>query len=221
LLMDGILIPAHAGQPVSFRPPRWDEHHRHGAIEVAAGCPLLIIEGVGAGRRESAYLTDAAVWVQADERETEHRNLARVGQPGESPTVQHMRDWMAEEIAGPRPAVAETLEDYGNPRPGPPGCTFLPQSAPACASCGSRHHAAPARRLPSHRQCSRGCQPRQKARTPACEEVCRPTRRIGCASGLGQSVTERDSPGGPLGLAHAARAQGLCRPCGWARRWAS
>jgi hypothetical protein len=90
--MDGILIPAHAGQPVSFRPPRWDEHHRHGAIEVAAGCPLLIIEGVGAGRRESAYLTDAAVWVQADERETEHRNLARVGQPGASPTVQHMRD---------------------------------------------------------------------------------------------------------------------------------
>jgi hypothetical protein len=40
LLIDGILIPAHAGQPVSFRPPRWDEHHRHGAIEVAAGATL-------------------------------------------------------------------------------------------------------------------------------------------------------------------------------------
>jgi hypothetical protein len=31
------------------------------------------------------------IWVQADEPETERRNLARVGQPG-------CRDWMAEEV---------------------------------------------------------------------------------------------------------------------------
>lgn len=98
LLIDGILTPARAGRPVSYRPPRWDERQRPGAIEVPADCPLLIIEGVGAARRESAHLTDSAIWVQADERETERRNLARVGQPGGSPTVQHMRDWMAEEI---------------------------------------------------------------------------------------------------------------------------
>src|SRR5262249_6217305 len=79
LLIDGILIPAHAGQPVAFRPPPWDEHQRQGAIEVPADCLLLIIEGVGAARRESAHLTDAAVWVQSDERETERRTLARVG----------------------------------------------------------------------------------------------------------------------------------------------
>jgi hypothetical protein len=98
LLIGGILIPARAGRAVSYRPPRWDERQRPGAIEVPADCPLLIIEGVGAARRESAHLTDVAIWVQADERETDRRNLARVGQPGGSPTVQHMRDWMAEEI---------------------------------------------------------------------------------------------------------------------------
>ena len=98
LLIDSILTPVRAGRPVSYRPPRWDERQRPGAIEVPAGCRLLIIEGVGAARRESAHLTDAAIWVQADERETQRRNLARVGQPGGSPTVQHLRDWMAEEV---------------------------------------------------------------------------------------------------------------------------
>jgi hypothetical protein len=119
LLIGGILAPARAGRPVSYRPPRWDEHQRPGAIEVPAGCPLLIIEGVGAARRESAHLTDAAIWVQADERETERRNLARVGQPGGSPTVQRMRDWMAEEmpfLAGQRPWEHAGLIACGTPR---------------------------------------------------------------------------------------------------------
>jgi hypothetical protein len=49
LLIDGVLIPVRAGQPVSFRSPRWDERQREGAIAVPAGCPLLIIEGVGCG----------------------------------------------------------------------------------------------------------------------------------------------------------------------------
>ncbi len=119
LLIDGVLTPAHAGRPVSFRPPRWDEHQRPGAIEVPADCPLLIVEGVGAARRETAHLTDAAIWVQADERETERRNLARVGQPGDSPTVQQLRDWMAEEIpflASQRPWERAGLIACGTPR---------------------------------------------------------------------------------------------------------
>ena len=118
LLIYGILIPAHAGQPIAFRPPPWDEHQRQGAIEVPADCPLLIIEGVGAARRESAHLTDAAVWVQSDERETQRRTLARVGKPGESPTVQHVRDWMAEEIpflADQRPWERADLIACGTP----------------------------------------------------------------------------------------------------------
>jgi hypothetical protein len=119
LLIGGILAPARAGRSVSYRPPRWDERQRPGAIEVSADCPLLIIEGVGAARRESAHLTDAAIWVQADERETERRNLVRVGRPGGSTTVQHLRDWMAEEIpflAGQRPWARAGIIACGTPQ---------------------------------------------------------------------------------------------------------
>lgn len=98
LLIDGVLDPARAGLAVSHRPPAWRERQRQGAIEVPVGCPLLIIEGVGASRRESASLTDVAIWVQADEAEAERRSLARVGRPEQSPTMQHLRDWMAEEV---------------------------------------------------------------------------------------------------------------------------
>lgn len=98
LLNNGVLTPARAGQPVSYRPPPWDRRQRQGAIEVPAGCPLLIIEGVGAARRESSHLIDTAIWVQSDERETERRNLARVGQPEGLPTEQDHREWMAEEV---------------------------------------------------------------------------------------------------------------------------
>lgn len=104
---------------MSYRPPRWDERRRRGAIEVPADCPLLIVEGVGAARRESAHLTDAAIWVQADERETERRSLARVGQPGGPQTARHLRDWMAEEIpflAGQRPWDHAALIVCGTPR---------------------------------------------------------------------------------------------------------
>jgi hypothetical protein len=98
LLNEGILIPARAGKPVTFRPPGWDKHQREGAILVPAGCTLLIIEGVGAARRESACLTDAAIWVQSDEREIERRSRARIAKPGDAPTVDAWQGWMAEEV---------------------------------------------------------------------------------------------------------------------------
>ena len=97
-LIEGVLEPARAGRAVAFRPPRWEDRGRLGAIEVPADCSLLIVEGVGAARRESAHLIDVAIWVQADEAETERRNLARVGTPNGSATVQDHLDWMAEEI---------------------------------------------------------------------------------------------------------------------------
>jgi len=98
LLIGGILEPARQGRAVSYRPPRWAEHDREGSIEVPAGCPLLVIEGDGAGRQEVTDLIDALIWVQADEREAERRVLARIGKPGEAPTIWHHREWMAEEI---------------------------------------------------------------------------------------------------------------------------
>jgi hypothetical protein len=97
LLIDGVLVPFRRGEPVHFRPPCWAEHGRQGSVEVAARCPVLIIEGVGAGRSEVSDLIDALVWVQADRKEAERRNLARVGWPGGPRTVGDLREWMAEE----------------------------------------------------------------------------------------------------------------------------
>jgi hypothetical protein len=108
LLIDEILVPVRQGRAVSFRPPRWVEHDREGCIEVPAGCPLLVVEGVGAGRREVTHLTDALIWVQSDDRETERRVVARDRNPdsidmanipadGPPAEVRH-REWMAEEI---------------------------------------------------------------------------------------------------------------------------
>jgi len=74
LLIQGILVPARRGSAVTFRPPRWAEHAREGAISVPTACLLLVIEGVGAGRREVAGLIDALVWVQSDEAETRRRS---------------------------------------------------------------------------------------------------------------------------------------------------
>jgi hypothetical protein len=34
LLMDGILLPVHAGRAVSYRPPKWNEHGRPGSLEI-------------------------------------------------------------------------------------------------------------------------------------------------------------------------------------------
>jgi hypothetical protein len=119
LLINGVLIPARSGRPVSYRPPPWNERNRSGAIEVPADCPLLIVEGVGAARREFADLIHAAIWVQSDERETERRNLARVGQPDGLPTEQDHREWMAEEIpfqAGQRPWERADLIACGTPQ---------------------------------------------------------------------------------------------------------
>ena len=106
LLIDGILVPVHQGQAVSYRPPRWDDHGREGSIEVPGGCPLLIIEGDGAGRREVAHLIDTLIWVQADEREAGRRAAARAANPpaadlaNKDPhgTPFDEEGWMAEEI---------------------------------------------------------------------------------------------------------------------------
>lgn len=135
LLISGVLIPAREGRAVSYRPPEWEKRHRPGAIEVAAGCPLLIIEGVGAARRECAGLIDAAIWVQSDERETERRNLARVGGPDGMPTEQDHRQWMAEEVpfqAGQRAWERADLFACGTPRiPFDPAAELVIASPPA------------------------------------------------------------------------------------------
>jgi hypothetical protein len=106
LLADGVLAPVRQGRGVSFRPPRWAEHGREGSIDVPAGCPLLVIEGDGAGRREVGHLIDALIWVQSDEREAARRARARAAHPDAIDGANLPADgsppddaaWMAEEI---------------------------------------------------------------------------------------------------------------------------
>jgi hypothetical protein len=95
LLLSSVLEPTHRGQPVAYRPPKWDEHGRTGAIEVPAGTRVLIVEGVGATRRTLAPVLDATVWVQADAAVLERRNQARIA-AGEITDADY-RAWMAEE----------------------------------------------------------------------------------------------------------------------------
>ncbi len=104
LLAEGVLAPARRGEAVAYRPPAWDERGREGAIRVPAGTPLLIVEGVGAGRRELTPLLDAVVYVQCDLDERDRRDAVRVA-AGEISPEGHA-DWMAQEepfVARQRP----------------------------------------------------------------------------------------------------------------------
>lgn len=110
LLADGVLLPWRAGRDVAHVPPGWAPHGRAGAVEVPAGVDLLLVEGVGAGRREVAGLLDAVVWVQSDHVLARERGLARDvasgvdGDPAQ--TVAFWDEWEREErpfVAGQRP----------------------------------------------------------------------------------------------------------------------
>jgi chloramphenicol 3-O-phosphotransferase len=82
LLRSGVLEPLAAGEPVRYRPPAWDARGRDGAIAAAPG-PAVIVEGVGASRRELADLLDLAVWIDTDRTTAKRRGLAREGEdPG-------------------------------------------------------------------------------------------------------------------------------------------
>jgi hypothetical protein len=77
LLASGVLEPVRAGRAVAFRPPQWEASGRPGAIEVPESCALLIIDGVGSGRRELAPLLDAVVWVESPREDIDRRNEER------------------------------------------------------------------------------------------------------------------------------------------------
>jgi hypothetical protein len=95
LLADGVLRPFRSGRTVSYRPPQWDRRGRSGSIEVPASCPVLLVEGVGSGRRELSDLLDAVIWVETDAAELDRRNAFRVV-AGEISPDDHAA-WMAEE----------------------------------------------------------------------------------------------------------------------------
>jgi uridine kinase len=103
LMREGILAPLRAGRDVAYRPPAWDERGRACAITASAASPLVIVEGVGIGRRELARYFDALLWVQTDEDEARRRGLLRDGadaadfwaewQAAEDPFQADQRPW--------------------------------------------------------------------------------------------------------------------------------
>jgi energy-coupling factor transporter ATP-binding protein EcfA2 len=102
LLATGVLEPVRRGEAVSYRPPAWTMHDRPGAVDVPAGLDLVVVEGVGAGRRELTDLIDVLVWVQSDYAEAERLGIARdiaSGVNGDAQeTVDFWHAWMADEV---------------------------------------------------------------------------------------------------------------------------
>jgi hypothetical protein len=95
LLVEGVLMPFRRGEAVHFRPPAWEARGRPGSIEVPAETTLLVVEGVGAGRRELGGHLDAVIWVQSDRTQTQARDQQRIV-AGEI-TAEVYSAWMAEE----------------------------------------------------------------------------------------------------------------------------
>jgi hypothetical protein len=116
LMIDGVLGPLHRGQAVHYQPPAWASRGRTGQIDVSAEASVVIIEGVGAARREITHLLDAALWVQSDVDEAERRGLLRDGD--DAATRQHWDEWMTEEmpfLAADRPWERATVIAAGTP----------------------------------------------------------------------------------------------------------
>jgi pentatricopeptide repeat protein len=96
LLIEGILKPLHSGKSVQYQPPGWLPHGRTGAIEVAGGLDLVIVEGVGASRTEALPWIDRSLWVQSDLDEAKRRCLAREGNTEEA--RKFWDEWMLQEV---------------------------------------------------------------------------------------------------------------------------
>lgn len=115
LLRDGVLEPVRAERAVAYRPPAWDSRGRDRAIEVPAGCPLLVVEGVGASRRELSDRFDLRLWVQSDRVEAHRRGIVRDGGPSHQA---FWDEWEAEEVpflAADRPWERAGLIVAGSP----------------------------------------------------------------------------------------------------------
>ncbi|BAL90004.1 hypothetical protein AMIS_47840 [Actinoplanes missouriensis 431] len=100
LMTTGVLDPLRAGAAVRLRPPAWERRGRDGQITVPAGCRAVLVEGVGASRRDLAHLFDVAIWVRSDYAEAERLGLLRdLGLKGVDPVTakREWDEWMAEE----------------------------------------------------------------------------------------------------------------------------
>lgn len=77
LMINSVLDTLHCEQSVHYQPPSSASSKGAGPIDVSAQASVVIIEGVGAARRELTHLLDAVVWVQSDVGEAERRGILR------------------------------------------------------------------------------------------------------------------------------------------------
>ena len=102
LMIDGVLTPYREGRDVRYQPPAWAPRGRTGFVEVPAAAPLVIVEGVGASRRELAPLIDVAIWVQCDYVAAKARGIRRdrAERPDldEAGALREWEEWEAEEV---------------------------------------------------------------------------------------------------------------------------
>lgn len=81
---------------MEYVPRAWEERGREGEIRVPAGCPLLIVEGVGSSRASLTPLIDVAIWVQSDREEARRRGIERDG--GVEKASAFWEEWEAAEV---------------------------------------------------------------------------------------------------------------------------
>lgn len=110
---------------LEFTPPAWPRHDRAGAITIAAGAPLVLVEGTGAGMRAVNDLIDAHLWVQTDYAVAEERGIGRDiadGTNGDAEeSVRFWHDWQAAErsfFAADRPWERADVVVCGQALPG-------------------------------------------------------------------------------------------------------
>lgn len=117
LLLSAVLEPVRAGRSVAYRPSAWEERGRKGTIGVPPDCSMVILEGVGAARRELAHAVDAVVWVQSDMEQARTRGIARDG--GDAAATAFWDEWMAAELtflADQRPWERANIIASGTPK---------------------------------------------------------------------------------------------------------
>ncbi|GAA1657068.1 uridine kinase family protein [Actinoplanes couchii] len=100
-MIDGILTPYRQGRDVRFQPPGWAPRGRTGHLEVPASTRTVIIEGVGASRRELVPFLDVSIWIQSDYAQAEERGLRRDMDRNGFDLAEAQRQWQeweAEEV---------------------------------------------------------------------------------------------------------------------------
>lgn len=100
-MVEGVIKPWQGGQAIAYKPPGWVKKGREGMVEAPAS-RVLIIEGVGAGRRSLSAMADLIVWVQSDGDVAFNRGIERdmeiTDRAGKEEAVRFWHEWMETEV---------------------------------------------------------------------------------------------------------------------------